>query len=85
MYRVRAQDRGQTIDALARFKLQCRFNYNNRWTQRSQETWVKYERITAEKRKNWVIRPDLETSLEVGPEAFDALVMIRTPMTLRRS
>jgi hypothetical protein len=39
----------------------------------------------ARQRQNPIIRPDPETNVEVDNEAFDAMVLIRTPLKPGRS
>ena len=86
MYLLGAQDRGQTIDALGRFKLPCSFHYiaiDDQSDLRRLE--LRYQGIMARRRQNPVIRPDPETNVEIDREAFDAMVLIRTPVKPGRS
>jgi HEPN domain-containing protein len=81
MYLLGAQDRGQTIDALGRFKLPCSFHYTAIGDQNDlKRLELRYQGIVAQQRQNPVIRPDPEMSVEVDKEAFDAMVAIRTPV-----
>jgi HEPN domain-containing protein len=86
MYLLGAQDRGQTIDALVRFKLPCSCHYiaiNDQHDLRRLE--LRYQEIMTRQRQNSIIRPDPETNVEVDKEAFDAMVLVRTPVKPGRS
>jgi hypothetical protein len=82
MYLLEAKDRGQTVDALIRFKLPCSFHYMaipdlhicNRLEQR-------YQSIMAQQRREPILRPDPNTTIEMDHEAFDSMVLIRRPVT----
>jgi len=86
MYLLGAHDQGQTIDALVRLKVPCSFHYiaiGNQDDLRRLE--LRYQDIMARQRQNPIIEPDPETNVEVDKEAFDAMVMIRTPLKPGRS
>jgi HEPN domain-containing protein len=86
MYLLGAKDRGQTIDALARFQLPCSFHYtpiDDQHDLRRLES--RYQGIMDQQRKNPVMRPDPQTTVEVDKESLDAMVLIRTPVKTGRS
>ena len=80
LYLLGAQDQGQTIDALGRYKLPCSFHYfmiDDRNDLRRLE--LRYQKIIRQ-RQNPAIRPDPETTVEVDKESFDAMVLVRAPV-----
>lgn len=86
MYLLEAQDRGHTIDALLRFRLPCSCHYiaiDDRNDLRRLE--LRYQEIMTRQRQNPTIRPEPETNVEIDKEAFDAMVLIRTPVKPVRS
>jgi hypothetical protein len=86
MYLLGVQDRGQTIDALVRFKLPCSFHYFATGDLNDlRRLELRFQGIMTQQRQNPAIRPDTETSVEIDKEAFDAMLLIRTPLKSTQS
>ena len=78
MYLLEAQDRGQTIDALVRFKLPCSFHYMAIGDQQTcKRLEHRYQSILDQQRRNRNVKPDPSTTIEMDHEAFDSMVLIR--------
>jgi hypothetical protein len=78
MYLLEATDRGQTIDALIRFKFPCSFHYmaiSDPLT--IQRLDRRFQSIMAQEHRERRSRPDPDTTIEMDHESFDSMVRIR--------